>query len=46
MKLEAFDAIAWSPDRKWISYNCDGMVKSRPEGAIWKADVSELLSAG
>ncbi len=38
------DCLYWSPDGKWISYNSDGMVKTRPEGAIWEADVSELLS--
>ena len=40
------DYLYWSSDGKWISYNSDGMVKTRPEGAIWEADVSELLSAG
>ena len=40
------DELYWSPDGKWISYDSDGMVKTGPEGAIWEADVSELLSAG
>lgn len=38
--------LYWSPDSKWISYNSDGMVKTRPEGAIWEAEVKELLSGG
>ena len=37
--------LYWSPDGKWISYNSDGNIKTRPEGEIWEADVSELLSA-
>ena len=32
-----------SPDGKWISYNSEGEVKTRSEGAIWETDVSELL---
>ncbi len=36
----------WSPDGKWISYQSDGFVKTRPEREMWEADVSELLSAG
>jgi dipeptidyl aminopeptidase/acylaminoacyl peptidase len=40
------DYLYWSPDGKWISYNCDTMVKTSPEGAIWEADVSEFLSGG
>jgi len=32
-----------SPDGKWISYNSDRFVKTRPEGAIWEADVEEIL---
>jgi len=37
------DYLYWSPDGKWISYNSDGMVKTRPEGAIWEADFEEIL---
>jgi Tol biopolymer transport system component len=36
--------VYWSPDGKWISYQSDGFIKTRPEGEIWEADVSELLS--
>jgi Tol biopolymer transport system component len=36
--------LYWSPDGKWISYNSDGNIKTRPGGEIWEADVSELLS--
>ncbi|GAI30453.1 unnamed protein product, partial [marine sediment metagenome] len=35
--------LYWSPDGKWLSYNSDRFVKTRPEGAIWEADVSEFL---
>jgi len=38
--------LFWSPDGKWISYNSDGNVKTRPGGEIWEADVSEFLSGG
>ena len=34
----------WSPDGEWLSYNSDGFIKTRTEGAIWEADISELLS--
>ena len=36
----------WSPDGKWISYQSDGFIKTRPGGEMWEADVSELLSGG
>jgi len=44
-KGEIYD-MRWSPDGKWFSYNSDGFIKTRTEGAIWEADLSELLSAG
>lgn len=37
--------LYWSPDGKWLSYNSDGFIKTRPGGIIWEADVSELLSS-
>ena len=37
------DWIYPSPDGKWISYNAEGYVKTRPEGIIWEVDVEELL---
>ena len=39
-------SLYWSPDSKWISYNSDRMVKTRPEGTIWEVNVKELLSKG
>ena len=33
-----------SPDGKWISYNSDRFVKTRPEGAIWEADFDQILT--
>ena len=38
--------LFWSPDGRWIAYESDGYVKTRPEGAIWATDVRELLSKG
>ncbi len=35
----------WSPDGKWISYDCDRQSKIRPEGEIWEVDFQELLSS-
>jgi Tol biopolymer transport system component len=32
-----------SPDGKWISYDSEGTVKTRPEGAIWEVNVEDLL---
>ena len=43
-KSDLFCEIYLSPDGKWISYNSEGYVKTRPEGSIWEVDVSELLS--
>lgn len=37
------DWIYPSPDGKWISYNAEGYVKTRPQGTIWEVDVEELL---
>jgi len=37
------DWIYPSPDGKWISYNAEDYVKTRPEGIIWEVDVEELL---
>jgi Tol biopolymer transport system component len=37
------DWIYPSPDGKWISYNAEGYIKTRPEGTIWEVDVEELL---
>ena len=36
--------LYWSPDGKWLSYNSDAFVKTRSEGAIWEADMEDLLS--
>ncbi|MGA2586301.1 MAG: tetratricopeptide repeat protein [Candidatus Aminicenantales bacterium] len=35
-----------SPDGKWISYNTEGFIKTRPEGSIWEVDVEALLKSG
>lgn len=33
-----------SPDGKWISYSCEGDVKTRSEGSIWEVDFEEIVS--
>jgi Tol biopolymer transport system component len=33
----------WSPDGKWISYQSDGCIKTRPEASLWEADFEEIL---
>ena len=35
--------LYWSPDGKWLSYNSDRFVKTRPEGTMWEADFEEIL---
>lgn len=32
-----------SPDGKWISYDSEGSVKTRPEGSIWEVNLADLL---
>jgi len=32
-----------SPDGKWISYNSDGFIKTRPEGTMWVADFDQIV---
>lgn len=34
----------WSPDGKWISYQSDGFIKTRPEGTMWEAGFDEILA--
>jgi RNA polymerase sigma factor (sigma-70 family) len=41
-----YGPISWSPDGKWISYQCNGYAKTRPEGEIWEVDFQDLLSSG
>jgi Tol biopolymer transport system component len=35
-----------SPDGKWISYNSEVYVKTRPEGSIWEVSLEDLLKKG
>ncbi len=37
------DFLYASPDGKWISYDSEGTVKTRPEGSIWEVNVEDLL---
>ena len=32
-----------SPDGRWISYESEGSVKTRPESSIWEVNLSDLL---
>ncbi|MHC4366050.1 MAG: tetratricopeptide repeat protein [Planctomycetota bacterium] len=33
----------WSPNGKWISYQSDGFIKTRPEATMWEADFEEII---
>jgi len=35
--------VWWSPDGKWISYQSDGYIKTRPEATMWEADFEEIV---
>jgi Tol biopolymer transport system component len=35
-----------SPDGRWISYDSEGSVKTRPESSIWEVNLSDLLKEG
>ena len=41
--IDLYVGMSWSPDGKWVSYTFEGMVKTRPETAIWEADFEEIL---
>jgi Tol biopolymer transport system component len=34
----------WSPDGKWLAYECDSYFKKRPEGVLWAMDIEEALT--
>ena len=34
----------WSPDGRWISYQIEQRIKTRPEGVLWEMDVEEALA--
>lgn len=36
-------SLSWSPDGKWVSYNTEEDVKTRPESIILETDMDELL---
>jgi Tol biopolymer transport system component len=36
-------SLSWSPDGKWVSYNTEEEVKTRPEATILEANMDELL---
>jgi len=40
------DLLYPSPDGKWISYDSEGFVKTRPEGSIWEVNLSDMLKTG
>lgn len=35
--------LSWSPDGKWISYDSEEFVKTRPEGILWEVDIDAYL---
>ena len=37
------DWVYVSPDGKWISYDAEGWVKTRPESSIWEVKVEDLI---
>ncbi|NIN00941.1 MAG: hypothetical protein GTO24_23505 [candidate division Zixibacteria bacterium] len=41
--IDLYVGMSWSPDGKWISYTFEGMVKTRPETAIWEVDFEEIV---
>ncbi len=36
-------SLLWSPDGKWISYYSSGPIKTRLEGILWEADLTEFI---
>jgi len=40
---ESKESIFWSPDSKWILYFSFGLQKSRIEGALWEADLTDFM---
>ena len=37
------DWLYISPDGRWISYDAEGWIKTRPEGSVWEVEVKDLL---
>lgn len=35
--------LDWSPDGKWIAYDSEDAVKTRPEGVIWEVEIDSFL---
>lgn len=36
-------SVNWSPDGKWISYDSEEWIKTRPEGVIWEVEIDAYL---
>jgi len=36
-------SLIWSPDGKWISYYSSGPIKTRLEGILWEADLTDFI---
>ena len=34
---------SWSPDGKWIAYDLEDFIKTRPEGILWEVEVETYL---
>ncbi|MDI6450044.1 M56 family metallopeptidase [Anaerobaca lacustris] len=42
-KVSSGYSVRWSPDGKWLSFDCDESIKLRPAGLLWEVDVHPYL---
>lgn len=42
-KIRSGYSVGWSPDGKWLSFDCDESIKLRPAGVLWEVDVGSYL---
>lgn len=42
-KVSSGYSVGWSPDGKWLSYDCEEYIKLRPAGLLWEVDVHPYL---
>lgn len=42
-KIRPGYSVRWSPDGKWLSFDCDEAIKLRPAGVLWEVDVGSYL---
>jgi len=36
-------SLSWSPDGKWIAYDLEDFIKTRPEGILWEVEIDAYL---